>query len=266
MRVARVSRTSQKILPLPVTHTQFRGAVSSREKLLTDCCTLVHGAGRLVLRDRLGACSRLHVAGGGLELIHSFAHATTALLIVLHQLLIPVSELQPEASCSFCRFSDDQCPCPSNLIVRLVLVSLMLVCIPIGKSVDHVCDGVEVGERKSCLSFLRWKIVGCVVAEGLNKLEQILTDPVIGVVGGVTVAQREGVAKVLLVFCKDCEGGVDGRPWCLCHDCLADVGTLIADVLNQVAELVGRECLKKARKRQRAACGSVCAGALDVAL
>lgn len=257
---------SQKILPLPVTNAQFRNAIGSREKLLTYCGALVHGGGRLLLRDGLSACSRLHVACGGLELTHSFAHAATALLVVLHQFLVPVSELQPETSCSLCRFSDDQCPCPSNFVVRLVLVSLVLVCIPVRKSVNHVCDSVEICERKSSLGFLRWKIVGCVVAEGLNELKQILTNPVIGVVGGVTVAQWECIAQVLLVFCKDCEGGVDRRPRCLCHDSLADVGALIADVLDQVAELVGRECLEKSRKRQRAAGGSVCAGALDVAL
>ena len=266
MRVARVLRTAQRILPLPVAHAQFRNTVGSREKLLTDCSTLVHGARSLLLRDSLSASSGLHVACGGLKLTDGFAHAATAPLVVLHQLLIPISKLQPEASCGFCRFSDDQCPCPSDLVVRLVLVSLVLVRIPIRESMNHVCDGIEVCEREPSLSFLRWKIVRCVVAEGLNELKQILTDPVIGVVGGVTVAQRESVAQVLFVFCEDCESGIDRRSGCLCHDGLADVGALIADVLNQVAELVGREGLKKSRKRQRAACRSVCASALDVAL
>jgi hypothetical protein len=132
--------------------------------------------------------------------------------------------------------------------------------------VDHVGDGVKICEGEAGLSFLWWEIVGCVVAESLDQFQQILADSVVGIVGSVTVAERESVAKVLLVFCEDCEGGVDGRPWCLCHNGLADIGALIADVLDQVAELVCGECLQQSRKRQRSACRCVGASSLDGAM
>jgi hypothetical protein len=156
--------------------------------------------------------------------------------------------------------------CPSNLIVCVVLVSLVLVGVPVGESVDHVCDGVEVCEGEAGLGFLWWEIVRCVVAEGFDELEQILADTVVGVVRRRAIAQRKRLAEVMFVLLEDGEGGLDRGSGCLCHNGLPDVGTLVADILDQVAKLVGREGLEEARKRQRTACGCVCAGALDGAV
>jgi len=156
-----LKRTSQSgFSPVPMTNAQLWSTVGTREELLPNGCTLVHGAcvaGRL----RRGRCAILHVTSRGLQFVHGFAHSTVASLVVFDQLLVPVPELQSGSSCGLCSFSDDQCPCPSNLIVCVVLVSLILVGVPIRESVDHVRDGVEVCERKAGLGFLWWEIVWC---------------------------------------------------------------------------------------------------------
>jgi hypothetical protein len=247
------------------TNAQLWSAVGSGEELLPNGCTLIHGAA-VAGRLRAGRGATLHVARRGLQFVHSLAHSSAASLVVLDQLLVPVSELQSESACCLGSFSDDQCPCPSDLVVCVVLVSLVLVGVPIGESVDHVCDGVEVCEGEAGLGFLWWEIVWCVVAESLNELEQVVAHTVVCVVGCWAVAKRESLAEVLFVFFKDGEGRLDRGSGRLCHNGLPDVGTLIADVLDQVAELIRREGLEEAWKRQRTAYRCVCAGALDGAV
>jgi hypothetical protein len=257
--------TQSRSSPVSRTNAQLWSTIGSRKELLANGCTLVHGAG---VARRLGAdrCATLHIACRGLQFVHSFAHPAAASLVVLDQLLVPVPELQSESACCLGGFSDDQCPCPSNLVVCVVLVSLILVGVPIGESVDHVCDGVEVCEGEAGLGFLWWKIVWRVVAKSLNELEQSVAHTVVCVVGCRAIAKRESLAEVLFVFLKDGESGLDRGSGRLCYNGLPDVGALVADILDQVAELVRRQGLEEAWKRQRTAYRCVCAGALDGAV
>ena len=243
-------------------NAQLWSTVGSREELLSNGCTLVHGAG-VAGRLRGDGRATLHVARRGLKFVHSFAHSAVASLVVFNQLLVPVSELQSESSCGLGSLSDDQCPCPSYLVICVVLVSLVLVGVPIGESVNHVRDGVKVCEGEAGLSLLWWKIVRCVVTEGLDELEQILAHAVVCVVGCGAIPQRESLAEVLFIFLKNSKSGLDRWSGCLCHNGLADVGPLVADILDQVAKLVRREGLEEAWERQRTACRCVCAGSFD---
>ena len=101
---------------------------------------------------------------------------------MLCNLFIPSAILQLNSASLLGRFPDDYCPCLGHLLVCLLLVSVVLVGIPIGKSVDDVSGAVKEGERSGGLLFVGREKVRSKVFEGVEQLIELLPYPVVCVV------------------------------------------------------------------------------------
>ena len=134
---------------------------------------------------------------------------------MLYELLVPAAELQVEAACALARLADHERPGFGDLVVGVVLVSLVLVAIPVRQPVDHVGDGIEVGEGEHSLGLLRWQEVRGVVSQGVDQLQEMVADAVVGVVGGGAVAEREGFAEGALVCAEHLQSRFYRRARCL---------------------------------------------------
>jgi hypothetical protein len=112
---------------LPRTNTHRRAhAVSAIQQLLSNG----HSVSRAACSGGCGIGA--HPADASAKLVDSLLHSATGDLIVFCNFLIPASILQLNSSCLFRCFTEDSGPGLGNLFICLVLVSVVLVCVPLG--------------------------------------------------------------------------------------------------------------------------------------
>jgi hypothetical protein len=146
-------------------------------------------------------------------------------------------------------------------------VALVLEGVPVGQAVDHVGDGVEVLEGEGVLGFVRREEVRGEFADGVDEREEVRAHAVVGVVGGVPVAEGEGLAEGVLVAGEDGQGGVDGGSRGEGGNFGLEGGVPVAEGLEEGAHAVGGEGLEEAREGEGSAgCVDAGAGAFDVAM
>lgn len=135
-----------------------------------------------------------------------------------------------------------------ELLVGVLLGTIVLVGIPTGNGVDNVGDGIKVCQRHGGLRLVWRQEVRCKVPECLDELHHGPLDSVVCVVGRRAIAKGKGVLEGGLVVVEDGEGGLDTRSWCLGDDFVCNGGVLVADVLQEISHIVGRQRLQQARQ------------------
>lgn len=77
-----------------------------------------------------------------------------------------------------------------------------------------------------------------VVSEGVDQLQEMVADAVVGVVGGGAVAEREGFAEGALVCAEHLQSRLYRRTRCFGDNLLLKLGMLVADVLQELPHFV----------------------------